>query len=371
MILRFLLALILILLIGTSVIAATRTRAYTIAATAEAAPVLDLSSNFSSTAHHNSSYAYAVMLSAEGGNEKGGEEPHYFVGARTLIYQLLHNPLTRGSGTIDFVVLVADSISQQRRDRLTADGAIVIEAPHLKGDERYQWIKPGGFGRWASVLDKMEIFRLTQYERILLMDTDVVVVRPLEGIFTSAEVAEKQNKGDAANVMADEPAQPDTYVMAGTCNNQRKHQYPVDMCGMMNAGFVVTKPNMDVYNHYLGVMAIEHRFDGRLPEQNLWNYVHRRSGNMAWTNLGDEWNIIQGNWDDYTHGMRSFHEKYWWTNGDQMLTNLLNRVRGMLDGYWAARGVFWPPLAEQVEELEEIEVGHDDNVVDDMVSISS
>lgn len=357
---------LLILLISVSVFAVLRTATHTTIVTADASPVVDLSSNFSSTAHHNSRFAYAVMLSAEGGAEKGGDEPHYFIGTRTLIYQLLHNPMTRGSGNIDFVVLVADSVFQERRDRLTADGAIVMGVPHLKADDRYNWIKPGGYGRWASVLDKMEMIRLTQYERVLLMDSDVVVVRPLEDIFTSLEVAqEKQNKGDMANVMSDEPSQPNTYVMAGTCNRSRKHQYPVQMCDSMNAGFVVTKPNMDIYNHYLGVMAIENRFDGRLPEQNLWNYIHRRSGNMPWTNLGVEWNIIQGNWDDYTHGMHSFHEKYWWTNGDQMLTNLLNRVTGAMSGYWAARNVFWPPLAEQIEELEEIEVGHDIDVADD------
>lgn len=281
------------------------------------------------------------MLSADAyGEDNDLTDTPYFLGTRTLIYSLLHDPVTRGSGETDFIVLVSGRISQKRRDRLTADGAIVIDAPHILDDDRFSWISPGGFGRWLSVLDKLEVFRMTQYERILLLDTDVIVVRPIEGIFDSPEVAVLQhNLEKSANVKEDEPRQPSDYVMAATCNSGRKHTYPTTMCDSLNAGFVVLKPSLELYEHYLGVMMHEGRFSGEFPEQDLWNYVHRKEGNMPWTSLGDDWNIVMGNWEDYEHGVRSFHEKYWAVGGDQKLTAVMNQVKGMMEGFWRMYGV--------------------------------
>lgn len=285
------------------------------------------------------------MLSTDGfGEGYDSEDSHYFIGTRMLIHQLLHNPSTRGRANTDFIVLVSGDVSQDRRDRLAADGAIVMDAPHLADDDRFAWIEPGGMGRWQSVLDKMEVFRLVQYERILLMDTDVVVVRPIDDIFTSKEVKTlRHNKHNASAIVDDEPPQPEKYLFAATCNRGRKHTFPVTMCDNANAGFVVLAPSLEMYDYYLGVMALDGRFDGTFPEQNLWNYIHRwDGGNMPWVQLGDAWNIVVGNWEDYEAGMRSFHEKFWWIKGDQKLTSLLMEMKGRMLGFYDAIGGEWP-----------------------------
>lgn len=53
-------------------------------------------------------------------------EYHYFPGVRMLTYQLLHTA-TQTSSSIPVIVLVTTDVPQSNRDRLTKDGATIIE----------------------------------------------------------------------------------------------------------------------------------------------------------------------------------------------------------------------------------------------------
>ena len=70
-----------------------------------------------------------------------------------LIYQLLHDPETRTNTSIPFLVLVTEDVSQDKRDRLTKDGATVIEI----GEIVFDWIKPRR-SRWKHVIDNLNVF---------------------------------------------------------------------------------------------------------------------------------------------------------------------------------------------------------------------
>ncbi|KAL3425303.1 Glycogenin-1-like protein 2 [Phlyctema vagabunda] len=284
-------------------------------------------------------YAYCTFLApyAKGTGQAIGaelsEEDHYLVGARMLIYQLLHDPITRTTSNIPFIVLVTTDVPQSDRHILEQDGATVIEVEPVNID----WIKPGR-ERWAHVMDKLHVFELTQFEKILLLDTDVVVVKPLDAIFQDPATQISTNLEMANKIRDDEAPQPYEYMMAGNSGPYTaEHPYPAPRGDRLNAGFVILKPSVDMFNHYISVASIEGRFPGGSPEQDLWNYVHHRDGNMPWKQIDPDWTANTPIYNDYKNGIATFHEKYWGCSRDKSLRDVLLRSRWKMEGFWDAR----------------------------------
>lgn len=235
------------------------------------------------------------------------DEDHYFNGTRMLLYQLLHDPDTRTNTSIPFVVLVSKDVSAENRAQLRSEGAIVKEVDEVV----VPWIKPGR-DRWAHVMDKLHVFELIEYDKVLLLDSDIVVTQRIDAIFDDPATKITHNLGKKENVREDEAPQPSTYIMAGNSGpNFANHPYPSPRGDRLNAGFVLLKPSIEMYNHYVSVCAIEGRFRGSSSEQDLWNCVHNRNGNMPWTQLDPDWIINAPNYNDYLKGVKTFHEKYW------------------------------------------------------------
>lgn len=159
-------------------------------------------------------------------------------------------------------------------------------------------------------MDKLHVFELIQYEKVLLLHSDHVVVKPLDDIFQDAATVEISNLGKPENVQDDEGIQPATYIMAGNSGPRRApHPYPSERGTRLNAVFVVLKPSIEMYNHYIAVFSIEGRFRGSSPEQDLWNYVHDSKRNMPLQQINPDWTVNKPCYSDYEHGIASFHEK--------------------------------------------------------------
>ncbi|KAH8598345.1 nucleotide-diphospho-sugar transferase [Bisporella sp. PMI_857] len=285
----------------------------------------------------NHKYAFAAFLAPMApatptGNQLN-DENHYMVGIRMLIYQLLHDPVTRTKQNIPFVVLVTEDVPQEHRDRLTKDGAHIVQVSPVV----IPWIKPGR-ERWAHVMDKLHVFELVQYEKILLLDADHVIVKPLDGVFEDPATDIVSNLGKAENTFEDEGLQPKKFMMAGNSGPYTvDHGYPAPRGDRLNAGFVVLHPSIEMYNLYIKVASIEGKFPGGSPEQDLWNYVHDRKRNMPWTQINPDWTANTPIYNDFANGIASFHEKYWGCGRDRRLRDVLLRSRWKMEGYFDAR----------------------------------
>ncbi|KAH9864539.1 hypothetical protein J1614_010474 [Plenodomus biglobosus] len=190
-----------------------------------------------------------------------------------LMYQLLHNPETRTNTSIDVVVLVQKDVPQTNRDQLRQEGAIVKEVEEVKID----WIKPRR-ERWAHAMTKLRVYQLVEYEKVLLLDGDVVVTERLDAIFDDPAAQVLENLGVASKVMDDEAPQPSSYVMAGNCGPLGiGHTWPGVRGDRINAGFVIIQSCEEMYLHQMSVASIEGRFPGGSPEQDVWNFVQSRS----------------------------------------------------------------------------------------------
>lgn len=124
-------------------------------------------------------YAYATIITAEGDAEYPDVEEPYLRATRLLAFQLLQSPRIRNN-TLDipFLVLVTPEIPQRHREILTDDGAIVVPVESLERE----WIRPK-WGRWNNVLAKLNLWKFEEYEKIVFLDADSVLFRPIDDIF--------------------------------------------------------------------------------------------------------------------------------------------------------------------------------------------
>lgn len=287
--------------------------------------------------------AFATFLAGKGVEKSGADalpkheeeddsKDGYYVGARVLAYQLLHNPATRSNASIPFLVIVTPDVSQRKRARLIRDGATVVEIDRLNA----AWVHPGA-ERWRDVLAKLRLFQMTQYSKICFIDADMLVTGSLEGVFDDPATDLLRTKHEPTQLREDEKSLPQTYMFAGKSDAfGYDHALPPKPADYLNSGFFVFAPSIPLFEYYVSLLKLPNRFDPGFPEQNLLNYAHRREGNMPWAQLGWRWNMNWPTMRDFEGGARSFHAKYWDDDPthDQELKRKWLRQRAEMEGYY-------------------------------------
>jgi alpha-N-acetylglucosamine transferase len=224
-------------------------------------------------------YAFATLLTGSGDSNPD----NYFTAVQLLTYQLIHDPQT-GMQNATFVVLVTKEVSQDKRERLDRDGAIVIPVDNLYRE----WIHPK-WDRWHDVLAKLQLWKLTDYEKVTFLDADTIVLRPLDDIFLDPATTVRETLGPVGG--ASRPTSPvlDRYMIAGIHDCWVEAYLPpkpgvefYELNNYMNAGFFVLAPSERMFDYYLSLLDTPNGFDSAYPEQNLLNYAHRKNGRMPW-----------------------------------------------------------------------------------------
>jgi len=150
--------------------------------------------------------------------------------------------------------------------------------------------------QWQDVLTKLRLFEQTQYDKILFLDSDTLITKSMDGIFEDTAAQVQTNLGDDSPKKRplDEGSQPETYLFAGNAGSGGyDHAYPPPKGNNLNAGCMVFKPDVKLFEYYMRLAKLTDRYNGRTPEQSLWAYAHRRDGNMPWKQLHHDWNV---NW---------------------------------------------------------------------------
>ncbi|ORY09917.1 nucleotide-diphospho-sugar transferase [Clohesyomyces aquaticus] len=330
----------------------TVTPAFRPAPSAVAAPVATHSAIPETKKPGEEKLAYVTWLSSTvvGKDSEKLDEDVYFIGTRILIWQLLHYQKTKTHG-IDVVVVVTPDVSESRRERLRKDGAIVrpIEFVHGKNDE---WLHPKE-NRWNDIMSKLRVWEMEEYSRILMLDGDMILMHPLDGIFKdpAAQIAPRLHN---ASNPEDEPDIPDDYLLASIGEVAgADHQYPPDWDhglkkhGYFCAGFFMLKPSKKIFDYYTGILDIKDRFNPEYMEQNLLNYAHRWDGPMPWKELSYTWNIRSVNDHDLDEGVVSMHEKWWEDplSKSDRVRGIFKSMRWQMEGYYLARDEFQAQLS--------------------------
>ncbi|KAL4877526.1 nucleotide-diphospho-sugar transferase [Aspergillus karnatakaensis] len=306
-------------------------------------------------------YAFATLLTGE--EDTDNVEAPYFTAVRVLAYQLLHSPTTRSKGDIPFLVLVTADISDEQRIILTNDGATVVS---VEGITR-EWIHPK-WERWGGVLAKLNVWRMTDYEKIAFLDADSILFRPIDGVFedsvsgvqeTMPEMLGQPNgpQGTEEKESDDEHGEedeeklekeeeeldlPQLYLTAGVHDPWVEQNLPPSPSPgqdfyvrdhYMNAGFFVLAPSEQMFGYYLALLDKPGVFDPSYPEQNLLNCAHRVDGRMPWRDIGPGWNMKGVRREDYASGLRSMHQKWWVPVGDEVLDGYVRGVVGEMRAF--------------------------------------
>ncbi|KAF2665186.1 nucleotide-diphospho-sugar transferase [Microthyrium microscopicum] len=269
-------------------------------------------------------YAYATFLSSR--PEGNITEDSYVLATRVLAYQLLHHPVTKTTKNIPFLVIVPPHVPESIHELLTKEGATVIQVQNLVPAT---WEPSPGMARWIDQFTKLRLFELTEYDRILYMDNDMLITRSLDPIWDEEEVTlERVTKNSTEHIQPDEGERP----------------AKISQHSRLNGGFFIFRPDEALFNYYKSVLEFGQagRFDAGMMEMGLLNYAHRFEGNMPWVPLEPgKWSSNWPSYRDFERGAASLHDKFWdpaninWI--DRRLVEMWWRVQGQMEGFWQAK----------------------------------
>ncbi|KAJ5594866.1 uncharacterized protein N7459_001074 [Penicillium hispanicum] len=302
----------------------------------------------------------------EGHEDDRDDEDTYFVGARLLAYQLIHAPRTRLEGSVPFLVVVGPNVRESKRQRLRDDGAIVVPVDSVEHNLTIQ------VHRWDDTFTKLRLFDsdVVPYERVLLVDTDIVLTRPIDAIFRDpnaypmmtlkkpdprdstsgaaptnplGDADDSDDSDDSDGSLAEQRKMPDNFMIAATPETMiRHHEYPFrdpdHSIKIFNSGFLMYQPSREIFKYYISLLDVADRWYEGGPDQNLLNYAHRYTGPMPWRRLDTTWHINWPHDEDLAGGMATLHVK-WWSNEQvtEKVKDFAAARRWEMEGYWSAK----------------------------------
>ncbi|KAJ5167898.1 uncharacterized protein N7482_003492 [Penicillium canariense] len=286
-------------------------------------------------------HAISIFLASRSNQEdRSDNEDGYFVSVRTLIYQLLHSPDTKLQNPVPVVVLVPKHVKESKVQTLRHDGAIVVEVEDVTHNT------PIAAERWTSMATKLHIFdpAVVPYEKVLFMDADMVLTRPIDKIFQefSTELSPITNTTQAE---AEVGPLPEQYILAASPESHRKdHTYPFldsdHTASTFNSGLFIYSPSVEIFQYYMTLVDHPELYYTGVPDQDLLNYAHRWGGPMAWKRLHWSWYINEPNDNDFQGKMALLHTK-WWEQGTSISKDAVEQFafarRWEMEGYWKGR----------------------------------
>jgi alpha-N-acetylglucosamine transferase len=291
-------------------------------------------------------YAYATFLSSRPEPTDVIEKDPYVLATRVMGYQLLHHPVTKTRMNIPFLVITPPHVPDSIMKLLVSEGATVIQVENLVPET---WKPAPGQARWIDQFTKLRLFELTDYDRILYMDNDMLVTKCLDPIFAEKEVLfESETKNLTEQTQPDEIPMPKRYSIAGAGDQEGPEgdrPKKIHAGSSLNGGFFIFKPDIELFDYYRSVLEFGNvgRFNAGMMEMGLLNYAHRSMGNMPWTPLEPgKWSSNWPSWRDFERGAATLHDKFWdpanvsWI--DRRLVEMWWRVQGQMEGFWQSQG---------------------------------
>jgi alpha-N-acetylglucosamine transferase len=256
--------------------------------------------------HSLGNVAYVTFLSTR--NENDNYQDPYFNATRLLAYKLLHDPETKTTQGIPFLVMVTATVDQWKRDQLIEEGATVFEVDYINIGDNLKKGEP----RWADQYTKLRLFQLTGFDRLLYIDSDMLIAKCLDGIFEDPAAFPGPSL-DVVSLPEDELGSPDHYLIASIDDVLgENHPLPRPASLWFNAGFFILQPSIELFKKYIRTMEFSDRYTSYMMEQGLLNYVHRLNGNLPWKRLTPgKWCVTWPSFNDYNYGVASLHEKFW------------------------------------------------------------
>ena len=214
-------------------------------------------------------YAYAACL--------WGSNPGFALGALVLGHSL-----RRRGATEDLVLLHTGDVPQSTR-KLLKQIWILKEVSYIDAAAGLFSCKGG---RFDGVFTKLHVLGLVAYEKVLMLDLDLAILKCPKALFELRPPAAMHRSvfGKLHGSRVD-----GSRFFTGATVEDSSDVQPWSQCGGINAGVMLLQPDLEVYHralHEVTVDAHPERIAGSGPEQ---DYISRLYAPW-WTNVGVEWN---------------------------------------------------------------------------------
>ena len=185
--------------------------------------------------------AYVTFLSSI-------EDPGYQTAVELLLFQLKQDPLTRDSDPLqrDFVVLTTNRVPPFVEEKLRLGGATIERQRMIKGLPTPAHVAEQENHPYHDQYTKLHVFNMTKYKRLLYLDSDQLLLKPMEGIW-------------------DDPNSWPQSGLAGCSDSGQgsDHPVPIPDSDFLNAGLLMIIPSTERFETLLQ----EKDFDFGLQEQ--------------------------------------------------------------------------------------------------------
>ncbi|WVQ78831.1 hypothetical protein IAT38_000922 [Cryptococcus sp. DSM 104549] len=267
----------------------------------------------SNSAPQGKGEAYVTFLSSI-------SDPWYLTSTRLLLYQLRHSPPT--SSPRPFVVITTSQIPASTEAQLRREGAVVKRVELLDGFPVPTGIAGERNHHWKDQYTKLHIFNLTEFDRVLYLDNDMLLLQPLDSVWDAPEAqAELAGVGERSKK---EAVESDARVMTGVEAKERDY---------LNAGFMLLKPSEERFEELRGVRGYEPFY----MEQALLNHYYDWEGKHPWVPLNDKFVSHFPKKEDISSGYHSLHAKMWKDAVDSEVVELWEQELQNMEAYWAGR----------------------------------
>lgn len=161
-----------------------------------------------------SNYAYVGLLTTD---------DEYLIGILCVA-----KALKRVNSKFPYYVLINDSISIKTEKFLNSQGIYTIrrkslEIPSIIKEKN----KSGEFSHWSFSFDKLSIFELTQFDKIIFLDADAYIRKNIDELFEYKHMSALPNRKFGPNI-----------------------SYPQELC----SGLLIVEPKKGILNDFLALL---------------------------------------------------------------------------------------------------------------------
>ncbi|EEB08022.1 acetylglucosaminyltransferase [Schizosaccharomyces japonicus yFS275] len=279
--------------------------------------------------------AYVTMLTVPPRYVDAEDEERpdwYYNSTRLLVHRLVRYPETKSKYPV--VVMAMRGVDEWKLQQLREDGAIVqvVEPLHARdvvdNIDDMEVADP----RWLYMFTKLRVFEMFQYDRLCFIDSDMLPIRNMDGVFNVHEIMERKTsssykppaltyrpKGSMKNAEFEEDwnaygvdkEELYPYVFAAVSDPGEWHTTPPPFKDFFNAGLFVFRPSKAHWKRLRYLARKPYFYDNaRMMEQSLLNFAFHSKGAFPWEHLDWTYNGVWARKTDLPF-LKVIHGKLW------------------------------------------------------------
>ncbi|KAL2316465.1 Acetylglucosaminyltransferase [Schizosaccharomyces pombe] len=260
------------------------------------------------------------------------EEDYYFNATRVLIHRLKYHPTTKSKYPIH--ILALRGVDEWKIERFRKDGAsVIVIDPIASSDIVYDTssFSQEISARYEQMFSKLRIFEQIQFDKICVIDSDILIMKNIDDIFDTPYMYQQINTLNYTRLPSYTKPDDDTvyhfnedfkeygasrsefypYLLAAVSDRGEHHSIPPEDTPYFNAGLMLIRPSELHFNRILKIGRFPYMYENaKMMEQSLLNLAFSLDGWFPWTRLDPYYNGVWPSIDERPL-LKTAHGKFW------------------------------------------------------------